>query len=213
MALALASSAQGITRVGKRVSFMELYAGGGSAHGEYDGVIPDIDFIINNNLTDVKAEDVYNPSWHIGVGYGRVHGGMFFYSVGFRFTHHSLSDTIPLQFDTILVINPDYTLNQYDIDINVNHYLLNANDALFAPFIGLGWYGGITSAKIEGFETDNKASLGLGFNFGFDVKLWNAGKGGPYVTLSSINSLDFVATDDRPRYLKLGGGIKYFFQD
>ena len=31
-------------------------------------------------------------------------------------------------------------------------------------------------------------------------KLWKAAKGGPYIALSSINSLDFVATDDRPRY-------------
>lgn len=211
--LAVASQAFAITRVARSQNWIEAYAGGGTPTGQYNGLpgLAEGDFIINNALVDVDGGDVYDNSFHFGLAYGRTQGKHFSMSFGFRFTNHSLQDTIPLTTDTVLLVPDDLTLRQYDLELDVYYYPLDLNRSYVNPYVGLGVKGGITSADIKGFDSENDLTGGLCLNFGLEVTLWRD-PGRASVALASVNSWDFLASGDRPRYLNFGGALKYYFR-
>lgn len=206
-------SAFGLTKVERRLTVLEFFGGGAIPVGTQDGVHP-FDFIINNRLVDLDADDVYDASVTLGLNYGQLIGGRVLVSVGLRYTDINVKDTIDLSIDTILIFGggPDkLKWGQYDLDLNFNFYLIDFYESPVAPYVGLGINGGLTRFSSRSFETEYDATIALSANFGFDIKLFGEGKRS-FVTLSSVNNWNFVSSGNRPKYLNIGGALKYWFR-
>jgi len=207
----ISSDALGISRVARRLNLLEVYGGVGIPSGEYGG-LPDIPFVINSRNVDVKADDIYGSAFHFGVAYGQLKNRHFLVSVGFQFTNHAVEDTIPLKLDTILILPDGLKIRQYDLTLNLNYFFLDLNEQSWSPYFGVGFQAGIASISFNDFPTENEFGTSIGFNFGADLRLWQEAGERSTVTLSSINTWNFVTSNDRPAYLQIGGGIRYWFR-
>jgi len=211
-----ASDIFGITRVARRLNMLEFYGGYASPIGKYDAIIGDFildrHFVVDGRLVEVNGDDVYEPSFYLGVSYGQLRSRYFLFSIGFRYTNADLQDTIMFSPTVGMIIPDDYSLALYDIDVNLNYLLADPISSPVSPYFGIGLHSGIVHAKFKGINSDDRVMFALSFNFGVDVKLWSAPKGRSMVTLSSINNWNVVSSDDRPRYLHIGGGIRYWFR-
>ncbi|RME19596.1 MAG: hypothetical protein D6800_14095 [Candidatus Zixiibacteriota bacterium] len=208
--LGMVQESTAVTRVARRWNALEFYSGGAIPWGTYNGINP-FDFVINNRLVDVDADKVYDPSFYLGVNYGQLISGRFFVSFGFRYTDVNALDSILLPLDSVLIFDPSLSWNQYDIDINANVYFADISRSPFAPYVGVGLGVGINSLTSDLFDTENQATAALRANFGFDLKLFSSGHRS-FVTLSSVNSWDVLVSDDRPKYINIGGALKYWFK-
>ena len=200
---------EAVTRVKRPWSVLAFSAGGGLPWGQYDGLQP-FDFIINYRPVDVEADSVYETAFYLGASYGQQVGRRFLVSVGFRYTGIAVRDTIPLSVDTIMIMDPLLSWNQYDVDVDVNMYLADPSAALLAPYLGLGVNAGFNTVGGRGFQTETRATAALSLNLGFDLRLF--GNRRSFVTLSSANTWNLAASDDRPRYINIGAALKYWFK-
>ena len=64
----------------------------------------------------------------------------------------------------------------------------------------------------DGYDNENDLTLAASLNFGAEVKLHTAASGRSFVALASMNNWNFYAANDRPKYLHIGGGLKYYFR-
>jgi hypothetical protein len=207
---ALSSSSQAITRVGKKLNVIEFYGGYAGPLGTYNG-IPIDEFIIEGRQWEFEADEVYGASYYFGLNYGQLFANRFLISAGFRYTRHDLKDTIGND-EMAFMYDFKPNLHQYDLDLNLNYLFTNLHVSGFAPYVGLGMHGGIASATWEGFDSENELTFAMSVNFGAEVKLYTAASGRSFVTLASMNNWNFLSTNDRPKYLHIGGGIKYYFR-
>lgn len=202
-----------IIRVAKRLNVIEFTAGYSHPVGSYH-TIGTIDF--RNNIgviVDIDADRVYDPTFHLGISYGQLRGGHLLYSIGFRYTKIETLDTFVVDPYISYLFDPvKPSFNQYDVDFNLNFLAADIAKAPIAPYVGIGFHGGITAQTATGFQAENWVTLALSLNFGADFKIWGAPKGRSLVTLSSVNSIDLLASNHRPRYLNIGGGLKYYFR-
>lgn len=199
------SSALAIRRVAPKWSLVEIYAGSASPLGEYNNVagIPFTDQL--GNRIEVDAEEVYDPGFYFGINYGQVRNGHLLLSAGFRYTKANLDDELAFTVDRPKV-------DIYDLEVNLNWQFIDLQYSPWTPYVGLGFHGGFVRQNYRDFADEYEATTDLGLNFGADVKIWSDPGSRSFVTLSSINSWTFVASDERPRSLNIGGGIKYFFK-
>ena len=200
-----------ITRTTRTLNFVEFYAGSSMPQGTYTG-LPDYNFIINGSLVDVDAKDVYDNSFHFGLSYGQLRGSHLLYSLGFKYTRHDVKNIIPISVDTVVLVDSSTNYNQFDIDFNLNYMITDITKSPFAPYVGIGVQAGLLSISGGGFQSQNEVMLGLRVNFGGDLKFWSAKDGTSLLTLSSINSYDFYGSNQKPRYLNLSVGFKYYFR-
>jgi len=203
----------GIKRVAKRWNVIETYGGYSSPIGSYH-TIGTIDFVnASGIIIDIDADLVYDPTFHLGITYGQLRGGHLLYSIGFRYTKIETLDTFVVDPTISYIFYPvKPSFNQYDVEFNVNYLAANISKSPIAPYIGIGFHGGFTSQTATGYETESWFTLAVGLNFGADFKLWGDPKSRSFVTLSSINSIDLLGSDQRPRYLNFGVGLKYYFR-
>ena len=203
----------GIKRVTRRWNVIETYGGYSSPIGSYH-TIGTIDFVNNSGLlVDIDADRVYDPTFHLGITYGQLRRGHLLYSIGFTYTKIETLDTFvvdPTVSYIFIPVKPSF--NQYDIDFNCNFLATNIAKAPIAPYVGIGFHGGITSQTAPGYDSENWLTLATSLNFGADFKLWGDLKNRSFVTLSSINRVDILGSDQRPRYLNFGIGLKYYFR-
>ncbi|MEW5994561.1 MAG: hypothetical protein AB1744_09210, partial [Candidatus Zixiibacteriota bacterium] len=206
-----------IRKVGRVYNVIDVYGGYSTPIGEYDELGSAIFTDRNLRVVELKADSVYNATFHVGFTYGQLRGGHFMYSIGFRYTKIETLDTFVTDRvgDTIFFVffeprTPSF--NQYDVDFNVNVYATNPSKAIISPYVGLGVSAGITSQTDEGFDSQNWLTVNFRVNFGGELKLWEAPKIRSFVTLASINSVDLLASDKHPRYLNIGGAVKYYFR-
>ncbi len=199
-----------VSKVARSINFVDFFVGSSRPVGNRDG-LPDFDFLINNRSVKVNSDDIYDNTFNLGFSYGQLRGSHLLWSAGFRYTDHKVVDTIPLTdtFGLELLYNPTY--RQFDIDFNFNYYLTDLAKASLSPYGGLGVRAGILTISDDVNTNDYSANLGLSLNFGADLKIWNAADTRSFVTLSSVNSYDFYGSSDRPKYLNVGGAIKYYF--
>lgn len=213
-----AASADAIVRVSPRWTFSEIHFSMGTAHGDYEGLPTLGDFgtyyddFDRLRAFEFESDDLYKTAWSIGLNIGQVQAGHIAYSFGFRYSKHELKPSpwfMPDGYGISLDDEPE--LHQFDLELNVNFFILDVNESALAPYVGMGFRGGITNADYRLFEDEQSANMALAVNFGADLRLTQPTKSG-YWAISSVNSYEFVSTDDRPKYLNIGGGLKYYFK-
>lgn len=224
--LSVPSTQGGIAKVAKRWNMIDFYAGGSMITGEYEGLGSDDwdDIFFSPYSADVDGNDLYNTTFHLGFDYGQLRNNHMFFSIGFRYTKVEIEDSVVVDFpDAIGIVyfrENDFNINLFDLDFNLNYYPLNVNRHYLLPYLGVGFKGGFMVFDNEGrdpetgyeYESESEIKFTLSLNFGADLKIWSSPSGRSFVTLSSINSWDIVASDNRPKYLNIGGGIKYYFR-
>lgn len=209
--LSIAAPADGsMVRVARRYTFVDFYGGYSSPVGDYGG-IGVIDFRNSRDQqVDLPADEVYDPTFHIGFNYGQLRNNHMQMAVGFRYTKVNQHDSF-LAEDQVLAFAPEKpSVNQFDLEFDFNYLLTNITETWAAPYAGVGVRGGLTSFSADGVETESEINLGVSINFGAEVKLWqDPGRG--FVTFASVNSYDFWASGEKPRFFNIGGAVKYYF--
>ena len=212
--LMTSSSAVAIQRVSPRLYVVNFYGGHAAPLGTYDGIVG-LDFDIGRERVEFDADNVYDNGFHLGASYGMIKGGHLLMSVGIHYIQHDVKNPIRQTIGDY-VYSVEFaqapTLKQYDLDVNVNYLFMDLNTGVWSPYFGGAVSAGMSSASYEGYDNEYEAGLALGFNFGADFKLWSAADNRSFVTLSSVNSWNLVASGDRPRYLHIGAGVKYYFR-
>ncbi len=210
------SPAHSITKVPARLSVMDFYFGYSIPTGNYDGFHNSkwSDYFDGNpGNPSVAGDEIFKSGFKFGLNYGQIRNDHLLYSIGFAYTNVRLQDsTIIPQVGIIYLGQGDFNLSLYDIDFNLNYFMNKMTNMKWSPFIGLGLKTGFYSLTANNFNSDTKLNLGMAINFGFDVKIWEKKTHRNFVTLSSVNSYDFLGTGDRPKYLNLGLGLKYYFR-
>ncbi len=201
IAISTIHSEAAIKRVASRYNMLNFYGGYAIPHGEYDesGLV----FFIPNKI---DGDSLYDASLYLGVDYGTIYDHHILYLIGFRFTEHNVKDWI---FDEI---GFEYNLRQYDIELNANYLFLDLVESPWSPYVGAGVQGGFTTYSVRGFDNDSKLKVAFSLNFGFDLKLMQTSKNKSFVTLASMNNYNLLGTDNRPQYLNLGVGLRYYFR-
>jgi hypothetical protein len=201
---------QAATRTARSLYVFDINAGYSTAFGNYSGIGS-----FNNWGGTLTASETFDPTYHFGFTLGRIHNDRLFLGLGFRYTKINIDDHIGdlLQdgngapVDTALL-----RFHQYDFSVDCNYYPVNIVEESMAPYFGGGLIAGLTSWAPPGFASESKLSVALAVNFGLDLKVWSAADKRSFVTLSSVNSWQVVASGDRPRYLNFGGAVRYFFR-
>lgn len=215
----LVSPANGeIVRVARRYSVIDFYGGTSTPVGKYDGLAGFVDFTdMNDRPADVDADVLFDPTVQLGIRYGGLRNSKMLFTIGFRWTKVeaiNISDLntvnrsgMPLFFDP-----KKPGLNQYDADFNFNYLLMNIVDQSFAPYIGVGFRAGVTTVTAKGFNSESHLNTVLAANFGAELKLWEGAQKRSFLTVALVNSYDLIASGDRPKYLNIGGALKYYFR-
>ncbi len=210
LALLPIENVSAITRVAKTVRFLEYYAGVSTPVGSRNGFPGD--GIAFPTSKKVNSSDIYDNSFHFGISYGQIHRSNLLGLIGFRFTKHEFLDTIKISDTLSLILTGDPTLSQFDLDFSINYLLLDFYNSSFVPYVGVGIQAGILVISEKGFESRRETTLGLSLNFGADLKLSSAKNGTPMWTLASINSYNLYGFNEKPIYLNIGLGLRYYFR-
>ncbi|MDH4156270.1 MAG: hypothetical protein OEW00_03225 [candidate division Zixibacteria bacterium] len=229
MLLAAPAVDAGIQKVSRRMTMIDFYAGGSIISGKYEGLGLDH----WNDLFDVGfaspsigGSDIYKSTYHFGIDYGQLRNDHILFTIGFRYTRVQVKDSINIPFNdpeydyALMDFDDIFNVHLYDIDFNLNYFVTNAQRSLLAPYVGLGFKGGFMSFATDArdlesgleYADENELKFTVSVNFGADIKVWTAPSGRSYFTLSSVNSWDLLASGQRPRYLNIGGAIKYYFR-
>lgn len=198
------SNAGAISRVGRSLNFIEVFGARSAPIGELEF------FNLPDYNGEFDADDVYDPTFSLGVGIGQVKYGAVAWSLDFRYTHHDVERRFENN-EVIVTVEDGLSLNSYDLDLNMNYYFTDIANSDFAPYVGLGVTAGLMTAgfddsNIDG-ETEAKALAGL--NFGFDLRLARNADGSQ-ISLVSMNRYDMIATSERPRYLNIGLALRFY---
>lgn len=105
----------------------------------------------------------------------------------------------------------DPKLHQFDLELNLNFFITDVNLSALSPYVGMGFRGGLAHADYRLFADDQDANVALAVNFGADLRLSQPSHAG-YWAISSVNSYEFVGSNNRPTYLNIGGALKYYFK-
>lgn len=205
---------QAATRTARSFYVFDVNGGYSSAFGNYSGIGSFDDW--GGQLT---ASETFDPTYHVGFTLGRIHNDQLYFGLGFRYTKINIDDHIgdllgyyDVDDNFIPVDTGSLRFHQYDMSFDFNYYPVNLVEESMAPYFGAGILTGLTSWTPPGFASESKLSIALAVNFGLDFKIWSATDKRSFVTLSSVNSWQVAATGDRPRYLNIGGAVRYFFR-
>ena len=202
-----------IVRVARRYNVIDFYGGSSSPVGKYDGLAGFVDFMDEQRqLVEVDGDKVYDPTYQLGLSYGQLRNNQMLLEIGFRYTRIEQAGDNPLIFFASDGLTAEAKLHQYDLDINLNYLFMNIIEQSFAPYVGVGFRAGFTNASASGFESESHINTVLAANVGAELKLWEGARKRSFVTLASVNSYDLLASGDRPRYMNIGGALKYYFR-
>src|SRR5512138_1409879 len=140
------SSADAVTRVGRKFNVFEFGAAYASPVGRYDN-FGGVDFMDENDrFRRLDADQVFDPSYSISVFGGQLRNRVFA-SVGVVYTKVN-------QLDTIVVGNYGYVFpyadavefsdfHQWDLRINVNYQFADITIDPITPYVGMGFAAGL----------------------------------------------------------------------
>jgi hypothetical protein len=207
-----------IVRVARRYSVIDFYGGSSSPVGKYDGLAGFVDFTgANKRPADVDADVLFDPTVQLGIRYGELRNSKMLLTIGLRWTKVEAINLLDLntvsRSGLAILLDPKKPgLNQYDLDFNFNYLFMNIVDQSFSPYIGVGFRAGVTTVTAKGFSSESHINTVLAANVGAELKLWESEKKRSFLTLASVNSYDLIASGDRPKYLNIGGALKYYFR-
>lgn len=201
-----------MVRVARRYTVVDFNGGYSTPIGKYGG-IGVIDFENSRGQTvELDADRVYDPTFHVGLNYGQLRNNHMQWAIGFRYTKVNQLDRFVVEDQTLKFAPEKPSIHQLDIDFNFNYLLTNITEGWIAPYAGIGTRAGLTTFSAEGVESESEINLGVCLNFGAEVKLWQHPQGRSFVTFASVNSYDFWASGDKPRFFNIGGAVKYYFR-
>ena len=204
-----------LRRVARRHSVFSIYGGYAMPYGKYDKLGSALFTDEFGQRVEIDADAFLDDTYFMGVEFGRLVGGQFLGTIGFRYTDLKLKDDGIYTFGSSTSI-PAFALNynQYDLTLDLDYMIGDISSQPIAPYVGGGLWGGWKSLSTDQANVglnDDEFSIGLNVNFGCDFKLAKM-DGGGFVTLSSMNSVNLLASDDRPKYFNIGVGLKYYFR-
>ena len=202
------SDSSAISRTARTYNMMEFSFSSANAVGNYEK-IGFGDFRIPSDANfDLSASDTYDNSLSFAVKYGQLSNDKMLYQLGFTYTNVKVSNYI----NSLIVGDiSDIKFRLYEIAFDWNYYFSSPVNSSFAPFAGIGINGGIYNASLKGFESQTDFSYNLGINFGADIRVWESADKFSSLALASVNQYQFLGSDSRPKYLTIGAGVKYFF--
>lgn len=203
------STVSAIQRVAPRLGMLEFYAGYTIPQGTYDKFLGIWFQGADDRLIKLDADDVWNNGYYVGGNYGRMVRERLLVSAGFRFTRAEASDLMLVTFG---LRDNEVNHNIYEFELNGNWVFMDLRHNSWSPYVGLGLRAGWLQVDFRHFATEYSGTADLGINFGADIKLWEASDKRSFITLASANSWSFAASDDRPRTVKIGASLKYFFR-
>lgn len=216
LALVGAESASAVRRTALSWGYLELGGFHASPVGSYSRLTI-IDFLdINNIPRALEADHVLDNSGGLRIGVGRKVGRGFSSGLTFRYTHVVVRDSFLVRSpdgDVLYSFEPfKPNFNLYELVLDMNFYpaarAAGGMSVPIDPYVGFNLSGGILAQTLEGFESELEASVGLGINFGADIRLGGGPNG--YIALSSVNSWQLLGSNDQPRYLQIGASLKFF---
>ncbi len=211
----VAGQSYAIQRVAPRIAVLEFRGGYAMPLGSYDGIVG-VPFEFDpGEIVHFDAERVYRDGLHLGISLGRLSGNHWQRSVGFDYARSRIENPIEQEIGIYIYtisFPEDLTYQQYDLTLRQAYLFNNLTQTAWNPYFGLSATAGLAVVTAPGFETESQLTFALGLDFGLDFKVWQAADNRSFVTLSSINSWDFLATGERVSYLQVGGGIKYYFR-
>lgn len=198
----LALQSQALTRVPGSITMIDFHTGWSSPFGSYSGIGPQP----LDEAFSVPASDLYDPTFHFGVNVGQLSASRMYFGLGLQYTKIDIDEK------NFTITPSDMTFHQWDFNVDMNFYPVSPQFESVTPYVGPGLSFGLTTQRAPGYRSQSQFNLGLNANFGVDVKIWQAPDKRSLITLSSINSWTVVSGGNRPRYLNIGGGLRYFFR-
>ena len=200
----------GIERTAKRWYMLDLYGGTSMPQGENWGIVGEP--LFTDYTFSVPADSIYKDAFHLGLRYAALSSNWLM-GVGFRYTNVIVRDTIDVYpYNPVLFRNSIANVSQWDLDLFIHCYPLDLTKNAFSPYLGIDIQSGILSLTASGYKSRNEMTFAISADFGADIKIFSGESGRSFVTLASVNSYQFVGTNDRPKYLNVGVGLKYFFR-
>ncbi|MEW6051434.1 MAG: hypothetical protein AB1644_10285 [Candidatus Zixiibacteriota bacterium] len=210
MLLTLTSDVFAIGRVARRFNVLEIYGGYSSPVGSYDQIGP-LSFVDQQDRpVDIGADSLWDNTFHLGFTFGTLRAERLMYSIGFSYTKAELAEYARQTFDDQYALIPNF--HQFDVRFNMNFHLSSLQTSPWSPYIGLGIIGGLTGYSGRGIESEYEANVAASANFGAEAKIWQAADNSSFVTVASVNSIEFLASGYRPRYLNLGAALKFYLR-
>jgi hypothetical protein len=201
----MAMPAWGVTRAPRSLYVFDVHTGWSTTTGNYSAIGP-----FSWGGGSLTAAETFDPTYHFGITAGRLWNDHFLVAAGFTYTKINIDNQIG---DLLMPLDTSMLrFGQYDFSLDANYYPISPIDQPLAPYFGGGVILGLTSWTPPGFRSESQFNVGLNLNFGVDLRVWKAKDGRGFVTLSSVNSANILATGDRPRFVNIGGAVKYFFR-
>lgn len=197
-------NADALTKVAPDMNYLTVYAGTSMPVGTYTA-IPSDPFIFGANRYKFEGNDIYNDAFYLGFDYGKLVSNSISFSVGFRYVNHQLKDDF---FDP-----PPIKLNQYDLGVELQYRLNDIRKVKFTPYVGVSLSTGFTTLDWGGVENENRITVAMGAEFGAEFKIKENQANKNFITLVSTNSYIFTASGDRPKYLHIGGALRFYFNN
>lgn len=205
----LAGIAQAVSQVPRQHNFMEISFGSGSPLGSYDEVGTSISILDQDGFPmEMEGDEIFANAFHLGFTLGVMQKNLQ-YSLSFEYTDMNFENS----FERLLTQDDPFyaipSLSQFDLAADINAYAAQMPVSPFSPYLGLGIALGLTVDQADGFETESRINVALKGNFGVEFKIADFGKG-QFLTLASANSYDLAATENRPRFLTIGGFVRLY---
>jgi hypothetical protein len=202
-----------IERTAKRWNVLNIYGGMSNPIGQYESIADNLFLTDDGHILKLDADVVYDNSSNVGIEYS-VMMGKSLVSVGARYTDIQFNNPIriPGYFDYYPFGPVRVNLTQWDLDFSAHHFFTDISKTPVAPYIGLGAQAGATRLTAKGYKSENTLTFALSIDFGIDLKIASNQNGRSLIALSSVNSYQFAATADRPKYLNAGIGLKFYLR-
>ncbi|MEW5795539.1 MAG: hypothetical protein AB1772_04180 [Candidatus Zixiibacteriota bacterium] len=212
LVVGVAGQSWGIQRVAARFAYLELRFAYAMPQGEYDG-LPGSEFETNDGYgLEIDGTHIYEDGYSFGLAYGRLFEGKWALGAGFEYARHRVKNPIVVPGFEPVRFPERSTYHHYAIALRATYSPLDLKESGWSPYLGPAATFGLAALTSPGYITEYEADFGLDIEFGLDVTLWQAADNRSFLALSSINSWNFLATDDRVSHLQIGGGIRYFFK-
>ncbi len=213
------SSVSAFSKVAARYSVIEFYGNSSKPIGSVDRIGIGLQgFVFQDDFFqsfDIDAVDVYENSAQIGFSYGSLVNTNTLFSVGFSFTdvkHKENFEQISNGFIYSYYYPKIFKIRMYNVDFNLNYYFGSPVKQVLTPYAGVGLQAGLLSVSVSNFASESDFVSALSFNFGADLNIWQATNKMAKLNLSSVNSYQIYASDNRPKYMTIGLGLKYYFR-